>query len=73
MMKYNIISISEKIPKITTLPNGFYTGRWGGYIVEVVYQQKIFELKTEEGVRGMNIPVIVEIVDGIASFDELKT
>ena len=31
-MKNKIVSIAEKVPKIATLPDGYYEGVMGGYI-----------------------------------------
>lgn len=71
-MRSKIKSIKERIPQITTLPDGHYTGVWGGYVIEVRYDGKTFELETVEGIRGMGISVVIEIKDGVATFDELK-
>lgn len=67
-----ILEIREKIPTITTLPDGSYFGTWGGYIIEVKYDGKIYELTTEEGVKGMGIDVVVNINEGVATFKEFK-
>lgn len=72
-MKHKVKSITEKVPKVTTLPDGFYNGIWGGCVIELTYSGKRYELETEEGVRGMGIKVIVEIRDGVASFDTVLT
>lgn len=71
-MSNKILSIKEKVPTITTLPNGIYTGVWGGYIIDVRFNDKSYELTTEDGVRGIGIKVIVTIEDGVATFNELK-
>lgn len=71
-MSNKILSIKEKVPTITTLPDGVYSGTWGGYVIEVHYKGKTYELTTEEGVKGFNIKVIVIIKDGDATFTELK-
>ena len=71
-MPSKILSIEEKIPRPAKLPNGFYLGTWGAYIIEVRYKDKLYQLKTEEGVRGMNIRVVVEINDNSMSFNELE-
>lgn len=71
-MSNKILSIKEKVPTITKLPNGIYTGVWGGYIIDVIFNNKSYELTTEDGVRGIGIKVIVTIEDGIATFNELK-
>lgn len=65
-----ILSITEKQPVATTLPDGIYFGKWGGYVITVHYKEKTYELKTEEGVRGMNFSVCVTIKDGVATFEE---
>lgn len=72
-MQYKVKSITEKVPQITTLPDGYYNGIWGGYIVEINYNGKTYELKTEEGIRGIGVKVIVQIENGVASFDEVKS
>lgn len=72
IMKYSIESIAEKIPTPSTLPDGLYIGLWGGYVVTVRFNDKTFELKTPEGIRGINFRVVVEIKDGVATFSELK-
>lgn len=71
-MSNKIISIKEKVPQNTTLPDGYYNGIWGGYIIEVQYNNKTYELETTEGVKGIGYKVIVIIKDGIATFDEVK-
>jgi hypothetical protein len=71
-MKNKIKSITEKVPQVTTLPDGYYNGIWGGYVIEINHNRKTYYLETEEGVRGMGIKVIVEIKDGVATFDLIK-
>lgn len=72
-MKNKVKSITEKIPQPVTLPNGLYNGVWGGYVIEVTYKGKNYELHTEEGVRGIGIKVVVEILDGVATFDTVNS
>ena len=67
-----ILSITEKVPQVTTLPDGNYVGTWGGYIIEVNYKGKTYELTTEEGVRGMGFRVVVTVADGIATFEAVN-
>lgn len=67
-----ILKITEKIPQPATLPDGIYTGTWGGYNIELNYNGKVYSLTTEEGVRGVGIKVIVTIQNGEATFSELK-
>ena len=72
-MKNKIKSIKEKVPQVTTLPDGYYNGVWGGYSIDVNYKSKAYELETEDGVRGINVKVIVEVKDGIATFEEVNS
>lgn len=65
-----LISLTE-----VNLPNGKYEGRWSAYwlkileekIVELpLEQQKVLaEIKTIDGVRGVNCHVELEIRDGL--------
>jgi hypothetical protein len=72
-MRNKVKKITEKVPQIATLPDGYYNGIWGGYSIEVQYKGKTYELETEEGVRGIGFKVIVEVKDGVATFDEIKS
>jgi hypothetical protein len=72
-MENKIKSIKEKVPQIATLPDGYYNGIWGGYVIELNYKGKTFELGTEEGVRGVGFKVVVEVKDGVATFGEINT
>ena len=71
-MKGKIISITEKVPQTTTLPDGFYNGIWGGHVIELQHKGKKYELTTEEGVRGFNIKVVVQVEEGIATFSSTQ-
>jgi hypothetical protein len=44
-------------------PDGEYDGVMGGYNVSFQHAGHEYRLHTETGVRGMNIPCIVKIVD----------
>lgn len=72
-MRNKITSITKKVPKTTTLPDGLYNGTWGGYVIEINYKGDTYELATEEGVRGINIKVVVEIRDGEPTFDTVNS
>lgn len=37
-MSNRIVSIKEKVPQLATLPDGTYTGTWGGYTIDVRYK-----------------------------------
>lgn len=34
-MENKIKAIREKVPQVTTLPDGIYFGTWGGYVIEL--------------------------------------
>ena len=72
-MKNKIVSIIEKVPQTAVLPDGYYIGTWEAFIIELSYKDKQYELRTESGVRGVGIKVVVQIKDGIATFEELKS
>lgn len=67
-----IKSIKEKVPEPTLL-DGYYLGKWGGYIIELKFKGKTYELETTEGVKGMNIDVIVKFKDGSMTFDLINS
>lgn len=49
------------------LPEGSYSGILGGYECLVYYKHNYFQIKTKEGVRGMNIQCTITVdVDGNA-------
>lgn len=70
-MSNKILKITESKQVETTLPDGAYRGRWTGYVIDVYLHPIKYQMKTEEGVRGFNIPVIVTIKNGIAVFKEI--
>lgn len=67
-----ILKIEEKLPQVASIPDGTYQGVWGGYVIEISYQGKTYQLTTEEGVRGMGIKVMVIIKDGVAEFTQVN-
>lgn len=67
-----ILKIEEKQPVATTLPDGNYSGIWGGHIIELNFKGKTYQLTTEEGVRGIGFKVFVTIVDGEATFTSIN-
>ncbi|MBP6538899.1 MAG: hypothetical protein KA234_01085 [Saprospiraceae bacterium] len=72
-MTHKVTFITEKVPQVTTLPDGLYNGLWGGYAIDIDYKGKKYELATEEGIRGMNIKVVVQIDKGVATFDTVNS
>ena len=63
----------EKTKSVETveLPNGLYSGSWGGYVVTITNtEHKGYEFKTNVGVRCMACPVTVMVIDGVATVNE---
>lgn len=58
-----VISIKE-VKEVVTLPDGEYHGFWGGYLVRIETHDKVYELKTENGIRGINVPCVVKSYNG---------
>lgn len=71
-MKKKIIEIAKKVPQLAVLPDGFYKGVCNGYIIHVEYEKDHYELHTEESIRGIEIPVVIQIQDGVATFEIIK-
>lgn len=70
-MSNKIISIKKLVTSKRTvkLPDGNYSGLWSGYTIELRHSSGMYRLETEEGIRGINIPVTVSVVDGVATFN----
>ncbi len=61
----------EKLVKIeATLPDGLYSGLWGGYEIKILYNNEEYVLTTLIGVKGMNYPVIVTVKEGVITFED---
>ena len=58
-MDGRIIKTEIKVPKEVTLPDGVYTGTWGGNQIEVKYKDEYYLLTTDIGVRGVGLKVVV--------------
>lgn len=43
------------------VPDGRYSAKWGGYIVEFSHDGRDFEVTTINGVRGFNVPCHIVI------------
>ncbi len=65
-----IVSVKELVPTESSLPDGTYSGIWGGYNIDVKHKGKTYQLKTDVGVRGMGFNVVVTVVDGVATFND---
>ena len=65
-----ITSISIKVPKENALPDGNYNGLWSGYTIELLHDNKTYELSTKQGIRGMDCPVLVSVENGIPTFKQ---
>ena len=55
--------------KVPSLPAGRYSGRKTGYVVRVETDADIFEIKTRNGVRGIDIPCFVNVERGMVSVE----
>jgi len=71
-MKFKAKPVVKKIINVRNFPNGLYHGAWEGYIIKFKYKEHMYELETMEGVRGINIPVIIEVKEDIITFDDHK-
>ena len=67
-----IINITKKVVVDHSIPDGFYRGVWGGTRITLTAHGADYELTTEQGVRGVGFPVIVTVISGIATFQELN-
>lgn len=54
--------------KKMNIPDGVYDGLWGGWEVEIIEYGLTF--RVDAGVRGINIPVIITVNDGMAVCEE---
>ena len=62
----HIVTTEKRV--LTSLPDGNYIGKWGGYIITVNYRAKVYECKTEEAIRGVGYDVVVNVKDGESTF-----
>ena len=53
----------EELVTVNQLPRGEYSGLWSGYEVEFVCHLTHYKFATVNGVRGINVPVVV-VVNG---------
>lgn len=49
------------------IPEGDYPGSWSGYVVLAGIGNVVYELQTEDGVRGLNVPCTIKVRDGVAT------
>jgi hypothetical protein len=56
----------------TPIPDGTHRGVWSGYRVEFATPQGVFEATTEQGVRGLKVPCLVEVQGGVATLKAMK-
>lgn len=67
-----ILSIKEKQPIDVSLPDGVYLGVWSGFIIDLEFKGKTYELASDIGVKGFGIKVVVSVSNGEATYTELK-
>ncbi len=71
-MEYRITEIKQS-GNVRTLPDGWYSGVWSGYRIKITHMMSVYELTTEEGVRGTGSAVVVQVKDGVATFDIVRS
>jgi hypothetical protein len=49
--------------ELGSLPNGAYAGRWSAYEAITEINGKTYRMRTEDGVRGMNVQCLVVVTD----------
>lgn len=55
------------------LPDGTYDGLLGGYEIVIFHEGVKYILSIKDGVRTVDLPVIVTVFNGVGSFEILKT
>ncbi len=74
-LNYNmnkVVSITKAKPVEANLPVGNYIGKLGGYVIEVKYNGTKYHVNIEEGIRGVNIPVIVIVGEDYVTYEDIK-
>ena len=61
MKTHALSAVAIKSVKFSELPHGTYRGVWGGYEVVLNVDDVEYHLKTQNGVRGIDIPCTVYI------------
>lgn len=69
-MEHKITSIKKKVSKKDALPDGYYIGNWTGFIISVTSQNVEYLLTTQRGGKG--VKVVIEVKEGIATFNEVN-
>jgi len=57
------MSETKSIKKVN-IPDGKYSGLWGGYIVNVLPDWRNVDIEVNNGVRGIDCKCEVEIIEG---------
>lgn len=52
------------VDRIHDVPDGVYAAKWSGYEIRFIVNGITKKEKTTMGVRGMNIPMVVVVIDG---------
>lgn len=63
-----ITSAQKLVMEDATLPDGTYSGIWGGHVIKISTSKGDYHLTTEQGVRGVGYKVSVRVIDGEATF-----
>ena len=70
-MKTTVVGKLKQVVEVDTIPDGIYTGRWGGYSLNFYVGGTYYEAKTSNGVRGLNCPCNVISKDGEISVESV--
>ena len=54
------------------IPEGVYAGYWGGYDVVVNHDGEQWNIRTKDGIRGVNMPVSVVVDENVTSIVQVK-
>lgn len=55
----------ETTPPLENVPDGNYPATWGGYVVRLIINGKLYEIKTDIGVRTLAWPCTVSVRGGV--------
>lgn len=61
--------IWKLVKEKSTLPNGNYYGLASGFTIDVIHKDDKYQIDTDTGVKGMNVPCNVSVKDGVVTVD----
>lgn len=60
------------VEPITSVPDGDYPGTWSGYTVLTSINSRAVQLRTVNGIRGINVPCVVRVRDGVIKVESAR-